>query len=191
MRDLAPPFRRYLLAAAVVAVMAATGCTMCPDPYDYTGPVPNGSPPQNDFQARSNGILPIGAASKPFPPVVKASPAEKPTPAETKPEAEAADAPLVAEAEDDVLRLSAEESAAAAPAEEAGRPLAAASEVADSVPSGGDQPPALVAAGEAALLVESQGPADDRQEPPAIEQAPPRVAKESPLRETPGWRARR
>ena len=35
---------------------------MCPDPYDYSGPVPNGSTPQNDFRARSNGILPIGAS---------------------------------------------------------------------------------------------------------------------------------
>ncbi|NBX30118.1 hypothetical protein EBR04_06715 [bacterium] len=55
---------------AAVVVAAATGCTMCPDPYDYAGPVPDGSAPQNDFRARSNGILPIGAASKPWPPIV-------------------------------------------------------------------------------------------------------------------------
>lgn len=52
-------------------VMVGTGCTMCPDPYDYSGPVPNGSAPQNDFRARSNGILPIGVAPRPWPPIVK------------------------------------------------------------------------------------------------------------------------
>jgi hypothetical protein len=54
--------------------MVVTGCTMCPDPHDYSGPVPNGSPPQNDFRARSNGILPIGASPHPWPTIVKTSP---------------------------------------------------------------------------------------------------------------------
>ena len=58
-----------MVAAAGVVLLA--GCTMCPDPYDYTGPVPNGSSPQNNFRARSNGILPIGAAPVPWPPIVK------------------------------------------------------------------------------------------------------------------------
>lgn len=44
---------------------------MCPDPYDYSGPVPNGSAPQNDFRARSNGIIPVGAAPRPWPPLVQ------------------------------------------------------------------------------------------------------------------------
>jgi hypothetical protein len=44
---------------------------MCPDPYDYSGPVPNGSAPQNDFRARSNGIIPIGTAPRPWPPLVR------------------------------------------------------------------------------------------------------------------------
>ena len=51
-------------------IACATGCTMCPDPFDYSGPVPNGSAPQNDFWARSNGILPLHAAPMPWPPVV-------------------------------------------------------------------------------------------------------------------------
>jgi len=55
---------------AIAAVLLA-GCTMCPDPYDYSGPVPNGSAPQNDFRARSNGIEPIGLAPRPWPPIVK------------------------------------------------------------------------------------------------------------------------
>lgn len=53
-----------------MAAMVASGCTMCPDPYDYSGPVPNGSAPQNDFRARSNGILPLGAAPMPWPLIV-------------------------------------------------------------------------------------------------------------------------
>jgi len=61
--------------AAFAAVAAFAGCTMCPDPYDYSGPVPNGSAPQNDFRARSGGILPLGAAACPWPPLVDASPA--------------------------------------------------------------------------------------------------------------------
>lgn len=67
------------LLPAVLAV-AVTGCTMCPDPYDYSGPVPNGSPPQNDFRARSNGILPIGGTPQPWPTIVKKSPATKGAP---------------------------------------------------------------------------------------------------------------
>ena len=56
---------------AGVGLVLLAGCTMCPDPYDYSGPVPNGSVPQNDFRARSNGILPLGAAPRPWPPIVR------------------------------------------------------------------------------------------------------------------------
>lgn len=65
-----------LPAVVAVAAVVVTGCTMCPDPHDYSGPVPNGSPPQNDFRARSNGILPIGGSPHPWPTIVKASPDE-------------------------------------------------------------------------------------------------------------------
>jgi hypothetical protein len=54
----------------IVMVAATGGCTMCPDPFDYSGPVPNGSAPHNDFCARSNGILPLTMAPSPWPPVV-------------------------------------------------------------------------------------------------------------------------
>jgi len=54
----------------VVCALLATGCTMCPDPFDYSGPVPNGSAPQNDFAARSNGILPLRSRPLPWPAVV-------------------------------------------------------------------------------------------------------------------------
>lgn len=60
--------RRAGACACLVALSG--GCTMCPDPFDYAGPVPNGSAPQNDFEARSNGILPLRATTKPWPPLV-------------------------------------------------------------------------------------------------------------------------
>lgn len=62
--------RRRAGACACLVVLSC-GCTMCPDPFDYAGPVPNGSAPQNDFEARSNGILPLGATTKPWPPLVE------------------------------------------------------------------------------------------------------------------------
>ena len=66
------PLPRAWTFAAVAAVgLSSVGCTMCPDPFDYSGPVPNGSSPQNDFRARSNGILPLGAAPRPWPLIVK------------------------------------------------------------------------------------------------------------------------
>ena len=63
--------RTWTLATAAGLGLASAGCTMCPDPFDYSGPVPNGSSPQNDFRARSNGILPLGATPRPWPPIVK------------------------------------------------------------------------------------------------------------------------
>jgi hypothetical protein len=64
-----------------LACLSTTGCTMCPDPFDYAGPVPNGSVAQNDFAARSQGILPVRATQLPWPPIVDATPAV-PTPAD-------------------------------------------------------------------------------------------------------------
>ena len=62
--------RRVAWPLMLLAV-AATGGTMCPDPFDYSGPVPNGSVTQNDFCARSNGILPLNASPTPWPPLVE------------------------------------------------------------------------------------------------------------------------
>jgi hypothetical protein len=61
----------WALATVAAMGLASVGCTMCPDPFDYSGPVPNGSSPQNDFRARSNGILPLGAGPRPWPLIVK------------------------------------------------------------------------------------------------------------------------
>jgi len=64
------PARACLPLALLVPVLA-TGCTMCPNPFDYAGPVPNGSVTQNDFRARSGGIIPIAAVPRPWPALVK------------------------------------------------------------------------------------------------------------------------
>jgi hypothetical protein len=61
-----------VLAVAMAAAMLA-GCTMCPDPFDYSGPVPNGNVGQNDFRARSNGILPLGGQPPTWPRIVERS----------------------------------------------------------------------------------------------------------------------
>ena len=65
--------------AAVAFCLLGTGCTMCPDPFDYTGPVANGAVSQNDFAARSNSILPVRATPLPWPPIVDSAP-RRPTP---------------------------------------------------------------------------------------------------------------
>lgn len=65
----------------VVATVAGGGCTMCPDPFDYSGPVPNGAVTQNDFAARSNGTRPVRATPMPWPPFVESS-GPVPTPAD-------------------------------------------------------------------------------------------------------------
>lgn len=77
-------FRARILPGVVLLLVGMGGCTMCPDPFDYSGPVPNGSAPQNDFFARSNGILPLRATPDPWPPVVGGPDAE-PTQSVLKP----------------------------------------------------------------------------------------------------------
>jgi len=64
--------RRGASSILTACCLLTVGCTMCPDPFDYSGPVPNGSAPQNDFMARSNGILPLRARPTPWPPIVDA-----------------------------------------------------------------------------------------------------------------------
>lgn len=89
---------RGMKLVAVALSLLATGCTMCPDPFDYAGPVPNGSVSQNDFAARSNGILPVRATPLPWPPIVQAAP-RMPTPAEDPVEGPA----LLAAAPEDLI----------------------------------------------------------------------------------------
>lgn len=171
-----PGFPRSLVAGVACAALLTAGCTMCPDPYDYSGPVPNGSTPQNDFRARSNGILPIGAAPQPYPAVVKGTP--QPVPAAAPVVAH----PVVAEAEDDVLRLTAEEP------------------VIPQVDADDGAAPEPVATVETAVAPKTDAVLEETTEPesvppvaePVLEAVPQAVpvAAEPPLRETPGWRTR-
>lgn len=170
-----PGFARSLAAGVACAALVTVGCTMCPDPYDYSGPVPNGSAPQNDFRARSNGILPIGAAPQPFPTVVKAAPQPAP---EAAPVVEQ---PVVAEAEDDVLRLAAE------------MPVVAEGDAKEPGPPAVETATAAHAEAEAVHEEATEPESAPAFAEPVVEAVPQPVpvAAEQPLRETPGWRTRR
>lgn len=182
-----PRFPRSLAAGVACAALFTVGCTMCPDPYDYSGPVPNGSTPQNDFRARSNGILPIGAAPQPYPTVVKATPQPVPeaAPIVKQPVVEqpVVEQPVVAEAEDDVLRLTAEVPVIPeVDADEAAAPETVATVENVAMPDTGAE-----AVQESSAQAEAPAVATV---PEAVPQPVP-VASEPPLRETPGWRTRR
>jgi len=176
MHEAAVAPRGPFLAGVVCVALLAAGCTMCPDPYDYSGPVPNGSAPQNDFQARSNGILPTGVNPRPFPPLVKAEPQPDPAAPAAPAAPDPATKPKLAEAEDDVLRLSAEEPASEEDANAAGQPAESpVSEVTAAPPA---EP-------------ESKPEPDAWRERSGGDESVPAVATEPTLEETPGWRSRR
>ena len=181
-----PGFPRSLAAGVACAALFTVGCTMCPDPYDYSGPVPNGSTPQNDFRARSNGILPIGAAPQPYPTVVKATqPVPEAAPIVKQPVVEqpVVEQPVVAEAEDDVLRLTAEVPVIPeADAAEGPAPETAATVESVATPDTGAEAVHENSAQPAVPVVATV--------PEAMPQPVP-VAAEPPLQETPGWRTRR
>jgi len=165
------------LLVVTLLVVSQSGCTMCPSPYDYSGPVPNGSAPQNDFRARSNGILPLGAQPAPWPRVVQAAPTAPVSPTVAEPLAEAPTVPdnatwlVAAEAEADP------ESPRVDEANEAeGQTLVSA----DTVRNDASHQDAVMEEEEALpeLL-----PAHD---PPPRPESPARV-----FRETDGWRPKR
>ncbi|MGA0040521.1 MAG: hypothetical protein ACO3NZ_11785 [Pirellulales bacterium] len=88
----------------LVSLASASGCTLCPNPYDYSGPVPNGSVTQNDFCARSGGTRPLRSAPLVWPQVVQAeTPAH---PSDEPAEMLAAEEPTLAQ---DVVAAVAEE----------------------------------------------------------------------------------
>ena len=159
--------------AAAAAVLA--GCTMCPDPYDYSGPVPNGSSPQNDFRARSNGILPLGAAPCPWPQLVMSGSGG------SKMIATAMGRSDRSRQGEPTLADPAVETAAAA--EEVGDsidPQSVLVVVADSEPNSGD---------------EASGTGEIITGPPELTRDASTLGEQSavavPLAETPGWRTRR
>ena len=171
--------RAWTLATAAAVGLVSVGCTMCPDPFDYSGPVPNGSSPQNDFRARSNGILPLGAAPRPWPLIVKNGGVQVEGTQENEPTPTLAD-----EADADALQQTV---AVVGESEEEigidGQP--------EVVPeSAGSTPGALKPVPVVAKLTDT--PQTVEAEPQGVPQSP--VAPAAPpvqTGETPGWRARR
>lgn len=207
---LAPSSPGRVAMAAAVALLS--GCTMCPDPFDYSGPVPNGSAPQNDFRARSNGILPIDAAPKPWPPIVRTPGGEHDAIAHadggttvarrrepTLAVPEAAVATVIAESdeatEESVSVLVAETDAsdplppARVDVDDEAMPLAAEPSDTDAaVDPDLDEGP--VSEGEThAEPVVAAAAEEGEAEPPVV--GPPAAATPPSLPETPGWRRRR
>ncbi len=84
----------------LVSLVAASGCTICPNPYDYSGPVPNGSVTQNNFCARSGGIRPLGNSPLVWPQVVQNEGAEAAGDTELSPEQAEESSVLLATADD-------------------------------------------------------------------------------------------
>ena len=162
---------------------------MCPDPFDYSGPVPNGSVTQNDFAARSNGTRPVRATPFPWPPFVDAG--RQPTPAD-EPEGAvlvAAETPLgeVPGSAETVV-----EEAPAAVVADADPPAAEASASVAFEPDSSGLPalsgPVTVPPG----VVPPRGAwmTRDRSLPPPGNVAPPAERRPSaPAPETSGWRA--
>ncbi|MFN9367398.1 MAG: hypothetical protein ACK6CT_01330 [Planctomycetia bacterium] len=211
--------RSFAVSMAVsiaVLLVVASGCTMCPDPFDYSGPVPNGTAPQNDFRARSNGIIAIGATPRPWPTVVQAAPSP-PQPEVPASAPVADDQPVIADVDadttdtdtdtdTDVLRLSAEVAAEAGATTTANTDAAesdselteVAAPLSEAAPN--PAPDADVDADandETRAAVDTVPPAGDRRTLPSAAGATARPAAEmiAPAgavpRETPGWRPRR
>lgn len=186
------------LSLVLVGGLISTGCTMCPDPFDYSGPVPNGSSPQNDFRARSGGILPLGAAPRPWPQIVKdgMQPApEEPTPTLAD-EYGSPEFQQTAAVEDEALAgdmaaedMGVRETDREAPAEPLAEPVSMA-EPADlgHVPTDAEQPYAPPMRDGVGAGMAMAGPM-----PTAPSESPVALPLSSRLHrdETPGWRARR
>lgn len=178
----APLRRAWMLTMAAAVGLSSVGCTMCPDPFDYSGPVPNGSSPQNDFRARSNGILPLGAAPRPWPLLVKDGTAR---PQENESAAAATEA---SGADGDDAKALQQTVAVVGESDES------TTEGVQPAPAGdaeGSAPPALDPVPAVTPPLEPRPAATDDQpqvspRPAAIPSVPP-----VPSGETPGWRARR
>jgi hypothetical protein len=187
--------RAWTLATVAAVGLASVGCTMCPDPFDYSGPVPNGSSPQNDFRARSTGILPLGAAPKPWPLIVKNDGAQADGPQENEPTptlADEADAEALQQTVA-VVGESAEEAGVDGQPEVVPESAGSAPDALEPVPVAADQIDAPLTVEEEAAaeqtVAEEGAPVEEPQavpQPPVAPVTPPNQASE-----TPGWRARR
>ena len=181
--------RAWTLAAVAAVGLSSVGCTMCPDPFDYSGPVPNGSSPQNDFRARSNGILPLGAAPRPWPLIVKNGGDRADGPQENEPMPTLAAASAVGQSNTGELQQTM--AVAGESADEAGvdsRPEA----VPETVGSTADtlEPVPVVEPTEVSPAAAEEEP--EAEEEPQAEPQSPEAPLTPPVQvdETPGWRTR-
>lgn len=171
-------------APAILATVLLTGCTMCPDPFDYSGPVPNGSPPQNDFRARSNGILPLSAAPVPWPPLVKSEVEQRVHPASGRRRTDAQCTPQIAQTGFDKGEADAAGSSS---------PPESPNDVTPPLVDDADAPATAPAADETWIDLEPTGAEAEAKSPPetVVESTPAPPLPVAPLAETPGWRPRR
>lgn len=162
-----------LIATASLAV--GTGCTMCPDPHDYAGPVPNGTSPQNDFRARSNGILPLGGTRQPWPELVS----------DTPPSAADETGPTLAAGLDEPFEVAVESTPVSVLVDDATAVAAAPPATMPEAP-GAVEPPTSEAP--------EQAVASTREQDIVAMLLPPQaqpVPATPPVRESPGWKRRR
>jgi hypothetical protein len=178
-----------MLAAVVAVGLSSVGCTMCPDPFDYSGPVPNGSSPQNDFRARSNGILPLSAAPRPWPLIVKNGGDRADGPQENDPKPTLAAASAVGQSNTGELQQTM--AVVGESADEAGmngQPVAVPETVGSQ--AGTLEPVPVVEPTEVPpATAEEQTAAEEE---PQAEPQPPEAPLTPPVQagETPGWRTR-
>ncbi len=190
-----PLSQAWALATLAAMGLASVGCTMCPDPFDYSGPVPNGSSPQNDFRARSNGILPLGAGPRPWPLIVKNGGAPAESSVETEPTPTLADEADADALQQTVAVVGESEEEAGVDGQQEVVPEAAGSTPGDLKPVPVAAKPTVAPHAVEKEAADEHAAAEDvaaEEEPQAVLQPP--VAPVSPpiqTGETPGWRARR
>ncbi len=155
---------------------------MCPDPFDYSGPVANGAVTQNDFAARSNGTRPVRSTPLPWPPLVESSP-RRPTPAEETP-----DTVVVAAAtEPEIASVAVVAEPVEIPAEP--DPVAGEAPVTGSVTLLPDAP-APVKTPPGVVPPKGRWMTEDRRLPPPGNVDPPSTRRpEAPAGQPGGWRA--
>ena len=191
-----PLSRAWTLATAVGLGLASAGCTMCPDPFDYSGPVPNGSSPQNDFRARSNGILPLGAAPRPWPLIVKNDGVPYAGPEQDEPTPTLADDDAPADLQQTVATVGESEEEAWADGEIVANPSDIDSAPLQSVPEAAepteeplvDQVEVLPEGDEVVIPPALTEPAEPTQPETVVT---PTASVPFQTSETPGWRSRR
>ena len=191
-----PLSRAWTLATAAALGLVSAGCTMCPDPFDYSGPVPNGSSPQNDFRARSNGILPLGASPRPWPLIVKNDGRQDAGPEQDEPMPTLAgeDAPAELQQTVAVVGEFSEDAGADGELEVVPAGAASSSPALQAVPIDAEPTDAPQEPVEAAIEQADAEAADDTSGPTNLPLSEPVVTTETgvPFQagETPGWRSR-